>query len=94
MSGLEVKLKKTDTPATQSQDEDELDQDDNENTLEEIENNLGNQGLPIIFVDEEGILKPEVNNLCSTEVKAECPSFACDQCGYFSIREAHLELHK
>jgi len=91
LSGLEVKLEKSETPASikaESQDEAKFEQDDNENFSKEI----GNQGLQCFLV--EGNLKPDNNLLSKSEVKAECPSFACDQCGYFTYREAHLELHK
>ena len=77
------------------EDKVKLERDDNENNLENIENNLENQDVQILIEDEERILKTENNNPCnSSEVKAECESFACDQCGYFTYREAHLGCHK
>ena len=93
-SGFEVKLEKSETPSTESQDEVKLEQDENENNVGEIKNNFENQDMQRILVDEEEILKPEGNNPCRPEGEAECASFACDQCGYFSNQEAHLELHK
>jgi hypothetical protein len=92
--GLEVKLERSETPSTEPREEVKLEQDDNENTVEEIKNNVENQGMQIFLVDEEGILKPEGNNPFRPEGEAECASFACDLFGYFSNQEAHLELYK